>query len=848
MVYREKKRTLIITKRVANFTQTYLNCPTAQGFPLEDVPLGKGSHWEARLMGPELMSYGSGTGQVYISDITLGFLEDTNQYIVDYSKAGPIVTSADANDFKTVEQLDFLTKNEAPIDYVPPPPPPPGALRWGAKAGCGFMDKKPLESWPKGYICPKNKVYGCTPDHRMSAVCIVKGDYTALEQTCGGYYQNGSGPICNLASASGVPSYMQYYATDAEAAAAAGVSTATTGSTGGYNNAMDYAPVYVGYWNCMYAKPKDNGTAIGGGDTGSKLKEFASSFGSAIDMETFGGQARCPECRCLTSSLMELTKGYNPQQPEYGLCYRMNCYRPDYLQVAVRSAISTDASFWYSCPTAGGKLYIPGFTGTIVCPPAEEFCANEVITGIRYPEQNQVLEAIFWGGICAFCFLFFIICTMPCLRDRVINCTKSCCGARVFEVPVFKRADGGPADLPKVPSRILLIVNIISLLAGLGLTGGSSYAIYLGTATGLMPLLAMGILTTMLSGIGVRASCKKAEHGASCYLLTYFFADVLLLMLMLWTVIYSFAFTTWTSIAENRYDTLVKYLPDSYKNGTRTENIAHLKDMLQSNVYSIAGVFIAIMGTLLITLGASGRMINARTLIAIFVTFVNNIMLGFGILMIIVGLYFVAFKASVIAGAYAVIGIVLACASLFVIIGSLGHAGIFKRNVLIIRVYMVFQLILVGLAVAAVAICFNSTTDVSVYVSKLDDKALGAVASALGFSLTTEQVVAKIQNNLQQLGLAFAMVLILEIALFINTLLFLWALKVSNLTANGPGNVAGHGSKGPLVLTDNKNKMHNTATAGHASKGPVVLTDNKNKMHNTATAPRTRSAVPHARV
>lgn len=823
-----KKRTLIITPKVANFTRTYLNCPTAAGFPLEDVPLGKGSHWEARLMGPELMSYGSGTGQVYISDVTLGFLEDTNQYIVDYSKAGPIVTTSDVDDFADAQASSFLTTNVAPTDYIPPPPPPPGALRWGNNAGCDFMDKKPKESWPSKYLCPQNKVYGCTPDHRMSAVCIVKGDYTALEQTCGGYYQNGSGPICNLASVSGVPSYMQPYATDADAVAASGVSSATAGSTGGYNNAMDYVPVYVGYWNCMYANPKDNSTAVGGGDTGSKLKEFVSSFGSALDMETFGGQARCPQCRCLSSSLMELTKGYNPQQPQYGLCYRVNCYRPDYLQIAIRSMISSDLSVWYSCPAEGGKLYIPGFTGTVVCPKATEFCANEVITGIRYPEQNRVLEAIFWGGLCAVCFFLFLICIQPCLRDRVINCTKSCCGVRVFEVPIFKNADGGPSDLPKIPSRILLIVNMIALLAGLGLTGACGYAIYVGTANGLMPLLAMGILTTMLAGIGVRASCKKAEHGPSCYLLTYLVADILLITLMLWTVIYSFAFTSWTDIAEDRYDTLVKYLPAQYTNGTRAENLGHIKEMLQSNVYAIAGVFIGILGALIISLGASGRMINARTLISIFVTFVNNIMLGFGILMIIVGFYLVAFKASVIAGAYPVVGLILTSAFLFVIIGSLGHAGVFKRNLIILRVYMVFQVVLGGLAAAAVAVCFNTTTDVHTYISKLDDKALGAIASALGFSLTSEQVIAKIQNNLHQLGLAFAMVLILQIALFINTLLLLWAFKVAGLASTSPGLTP---KKGPIILGGNQAQK----------KGPLIL--------GTATAPRGRGrSVPHARV
>lgn len=69
----------IVTPRVLNVSRTYFNCPTMAGFPLEDVPLGRGSHWEARLAGPEFMSYGSGSGQVYVSDLTFAYLEDTNQ-------------------------------------------------------------------------------------------------------------------------------------------------------------------------------------------------------------------------------------------------------------------------------------------------------------------------------------------------------------------------------------------------------------------------------------------------------------------------------------------------------------------------------------------------------------------------------------------------------------------------------------------------------------------------------------------------------------------------------------------------------------------------------------------------
>ena len=49
----------ITTPRVLNITRTQLACDTMPGFPLEDLPLGAGVHWEARLAGGELMSYGT---------------------------------------------------------------------------------------------------------------------------------------------------------------------------------------------------------------------------------------------------------------------------------------------------------------------------------------------------------------------------------------------------------------------------------------------------------------------------------------------------------------------------------------------------------------------------------------------------------------------------------------------------------------------------------------------------------------------------------------------------------------------------------------------------------------------
>jgi hypothetical protein len=66
--------------QVLALARQQFGCATLAGVPLEDAPIvgGFGAHWEARVMGSELMSYGSGSGETYLSDLTLAFLEDTS--------------------------------------------------------------------------------------------------------------------------------------------------------------------------------------------------------------------------------------------------------------------------------------------------------------------------------------------------------------------------------------------------------------------------------------------------------------------------------------------------------------------------------------------------------------------------------------------------------------------------------------------------------------------------------------------------------------------------------------------------------------------------------------------------
>ena len=84
------------------------------------------------------------------------------------------------------------------------------------------------------------------------------------------------------------------------------------------------------------------------------------------------------ECRCFISSLLSITSfNFNPTFPTLGLCYRMNCYKPDYLQVAIVDPFAKEL-FWYKCPPGGGKIYIPKCVCLRVCLLCVFMCVESV--------------------------------------------------------------------------------------------------------------------------------------------------------------------------------------------------------------------------------------------------------------------------------------------------------------------------------------------------------------------------------------------------------------------------------------------------------------------------------------
>ena len=201
------------------------------------------------------------------------------------------------------------------------------------------------------------------------SVPFLRALHVAQAFSCGGYDRNGTGlsPCINTVPGCGAatcPLPAMYQAFDATNASLAFGGSDDPSTIGGWSDSMDMAPVRTGYWNCQDQDPITITAVTEAGVVANYTAISAQSSSSNL----FGGQSHCPTCRCFKSSLMDLTQlTVNTNFPQYGLCYRANCFRPDYLQIAIKSQV-TNRIDWYRCPDGNTKLYIPGYTGAFHCP------------------------------------------------------------------------------------------------------------------------------------------------------------------------------------------------------------------------------------------------------------------------------------------------------------------------------------------------------------------------------------------------------------------------------------------------------------------------------------------------
>ncbi len=130
----------------------------------------------------------------------------------------------------------------------------------------------------------------------------------------------------------------------------------------GSSDAMDFVPVYRGFWNCLDEKPPSdleglfsvsgevantvgaNTTAgdVSNNDNGKvDIDDLLGGLSDSLRSDV-GGQSFCSHCRCFSSGLVPLTDlvNFDPTFTRKGRCYQINCYSNEYLQVT-RHAVST---------------------------------------------------------------------------------------------------------------------------------------------------------------------------------------------------------------------------------------------------------------------------------------------------------------------------------------------------------------------------------------------------------------------------------------------------------------------------------------------------------------------------
>ena len=472
----------MITPRVLEIARKQFGCAEMKGMPLEDQLLGRGAHWEARLMGPEVMSYGSYTGESYLSDLTIAMLQDTGHYIGNHTVAGRLVPAAPC---VTLSPTRTPTGNEcAPFETCTTltsssPPPPlaicnriiryapkmssvgdlwstgatgkqegvdsftatPGYLRWGRKQGCAFVEGNP-QDWSERYACTTDEAegYGCTADNRMSARCVMNvwGTAATAQATTKRTAKKFVDPLSSIDDSDGVAVNVVLTPQNSVGSGAAlpplyqypkitgdGAKTYLAG----WSDAMDFVPVKVGSYSCLDNKAifLSGGAAKASG--GNKLTMAMDNVYG--DITTYGGQYRSEKSRCFVSSLQS-AKTFNPAFSKLGLCYASNCFKRDYLQVGVLTKLG--GIQWYGCPRGGGKVYISGFLGSVHCPDAEDFCVQEDITGHLYAEViGWWVEWVFWG------VAFVVFVCIPCATCCICFC---CSRLRRFCARVMKAACG----------------------------------------------------------------------------------------------------------------------------------------------------------------------------------------------------------------------------------------------------------------------------------------------------------------------------------------------------------------------------------------------------------------------
>ena len=211
---------------------------------------------------------------------------------------------------------------------------------------------------------------------------------------------------------------------------------------------------------------------------------------------------------------------------------------------------------------------------------------------------------------------------------------------------------------------------------------------------------------------------------------------------------------------------------------------------VQKQVTGLMGVGVGVEVLLLIATVAAGALLSLRSLVAIFYTFLNNILLAFGVLVVAVVIYLFATNGSTVAGMMDVVGYVLAIGLLFLASAVTGHCAVRRKSFPLNMAFIFLSLCVLGVTAGGSWLCFNRVDMVLLWLQTQKEYQLSKIASALGQNVDIASIGTSLAGNLRKLGLAFACIVLLQLFSVVNAAMFVWAVKSYRLE---------HGVRGGLL-------------------------------------------------
>ena len=520
-----------------------------------------------------------------------------------------------------------------------------------------------------------------------------------------------------------------------------------------------------------------------------------SAVNKQLSGATVGGQARCPSCRCmqtrLTSVATYAAEAFSLRT--IGGCYRTNCYRPDVLQVAVLGAtagVTSSLAFWYRCPSGGGKLFIPGFVGSLTCPDPVAFCARETVSGVLFPEQNIYAVVAFYGAIGCCVFAALCVWVVRRLRNCCLARCKRCTAVSAFEVRLppaamerLHLALPPPPPVPLVPYRVLRYGSLLTLALGLAGLVASCVATDLAASDALTSAVALFCVVVLVGALGYNAADATVHRSPPCAVLTFFYSALVLTVVVLWLAVYAAAFESWSSLAARYYDRLQPLLKTASVCGagcSRDELVARLGAQLQQYAAAIVTLLLLALAELIAGLASAALLIESRkthALLSSFVVVLCWILLGFGLTALCVTFYL--FSNPAVAAVAGLLGVATAAGVLFVASAALGLTGFFLRRLDLLAAFIGLLITTGVLSLAASAALFAAPSQTSAVLITLSEPDLSRVVSSLGFTLAQGDIAAAVAQKLRLLALAFALVLLVVVALLPATRILIVFMRVA---------------------------------------------------------------------